>query len=163
MKRFTLAGLVALGLLAAPASASAQVELVPPVVSEFSLSPRVFSVGPHQAITMRYTLSENATVYIAISRLRPGLVSEGDCLPVTTDAGRRVRRRRPERRCTAQTLIKIFTRDGATGANSFRFSGRPAGRRLRPGRFHLAMNAVDAAGNTSPARSARFRIAPRRG
>ena len=77
MKRFTLAGLVALGLLAAPASASAQVELVSPVVSEFSLSPRVFSVGPQQATTLRYTLSEDATVYVAISRLRPGLALRG--------------------------------------------------------------------------------------
>lgn len=163
MKRSTLAVLAALVLLAAPASASAQVDLEAPVVSGFSLSPRVFSVGPQQATTMRYTLSEDASVYIAISRLRPGLLSEGDCLAVNTEAERRTRRRRPERRCTAQTLIKIFTIDGVTGANSFRFSGRPGGRALRPGRFRLAMNAIDAAGNTSRARSARFRIAPRRG
>ncbi len=162
MKRFALAGLVFLALLAAPAAASAQVELVPPEVSGFSLTPRVFSVGPQQGTTLRYTLSEDATVYVAIIRLRPGLLSEGDCLPVTTEAGRRSRRRRPARRCAAQTLITIFTRRGVTGANSFRFAGRLAGRTVRPGRFRLTMNAIDAAGNTSPARSARFRIAPRR-
>ena len=92
MKRFALAGLVALALLMAPAAASAQVELVPPEVSGFSLTPRVFSVGPQRGATMRYTLSEDASVYVAIIRLRPGLLSEGDCLPVTTDAGRRMRR-----------------------------------------------------------------------
>ena len=162
MKRCAPAGLVALALLVAPAAASAQVELVSPEVSGFSLTPRVFTVGPQQGTTMSYTLSEDATVYVATIRLRPGLLSEGDCLPVTTEAGRRVRGRRPARRCTAHTLIKIFTRNGLTGANSFRFAGRVAGRAVRPGRFRLAMNAIDAAGNTSPARSARFRIAPRR-
>lgn len=161
MKRSAVASLVALALLVAPAAASAQVELVPPEVSGFSLSPRVFSVGPQQGTTLRYNLSEDAGVYVAIIRLRRGWLSEGDCLPVTTEAERRVRRRRPARRCTAQTLIKIFTRDGQTGANSFRFAGRVAGRALRPGRFRLAMNAIDAVGNTSPARSARFRIARR--
>jgi hypothetical protein len=39
-----------------------------------------------------------------------------------------------------------------------RFSGRIGRRALRPGRYRLAVRAVDAAGNRSAARSAAFRI-----
>ena len=143
-----------------------------PVISDVSLTNHVFSVGPAPTPTsarqpglrprrgtrLSYTLSESAAVYLAVSRERPGLLREGRCQPVTRAKGRRLRRRHPMRRCIAPKPIGIFTRSGMAGANSFRFSGRIGSHAVRPGRFRLSMNAIDAAGNSSREHSASFRV-----
>lgn len=158
MRLFTLVGLISLVLLA-PAAAFAQEERVVPVVSGFSLSPEVFAVGSVPGTTMSYTLSEAASVYFGIERERPGLRGRrGLCWPVTRAKGRRLYRRHPGRRCVALKPITILTTTGVAGPNSFVFSGRVGGRALRPGRFRVAMNAIDAAGNSSAVRSSWFRV-----
>jgi hypothetical protein len=167
------AALLCLVLLAA-SSASAQEDRAVPVVSGVSLTHHVFAVGPaptptsaqrparspERGTTLRYTLSEDAAVYVSIGRERPGLLRAGRCQPVTRAKGRRLRRRRPGRRCVALKPIAIFTRGGGAGANSFRFSGRIGTHALRPGRFRLAMNAIDAAGNSSASHALGFRVVP---
>jgi hypothetical protein len=167
------AALVCLVLLAA-SSAWAQEDRAGPVVSGISLTHHVFAVGPaptptsaqrparspERGTTLRYTLSEDAAVYVSIGRERPGLLRAGRCQPVTRAKGRRLRRRRPGRRCVALKPIAIFTRGGGAGANSFRFSGRIGTHALRPGRFRLAMNAIDAAGNSSASHALGFRVVP---
>jgi hypothetical protein len=171
MRLSVAAGLITIVLLA-PSTASAQEERVVPVISGVSLTHHVFAVGPaptptsagrsserpKRGTTLRYTLSEDAAVYVAISRQRPGLRRAGRCQPVTRAKGRRLRRRRPGRRCVVLKPIAIFTRSGVAGANSFRFSGRIGTHPLRPGRFRLAMNAIDAAGNSSASHSLGFRV-----
>jgi hypothetical protein len=167
------AALLCLVLLAA-SSASAQEDRAVPVVSGVSLTHHVFAVGPaptptsaqrlarspERGTTLRYTLSEDAAVYVSIGRERPGLLRAGRCQPVTRAKGRRLRRRRPGRRCVALKPIAIFTRGGGAGTNSFRFSGRIGTHALRPGRFRLAMNAIDAAGNSSASHALGFRVVP---
>ena len=88
------AGVISLVLLA-PSVASAQEDRVVPVVSGFSLSDHVFTAGPAQTprsaqqptgrpegTTMRYTLSEDASVFFGIQRWRPGLLfAEGVASP----------------------------------------------------------------------------------
>jgi hypothetical protein len=173
MKSSVAVGLISMVVLA-PCTASAQEDRVVPVISGVSLTHRVFAVGPaptptsaqrlaprpKRGTTLRYTLSEDAAVYVAIGRKRPGLLRAGRCQPVTGAKGRRLRRRRPGRRCVALKPIAIFTRSGVAGANSFRFSGRIGTHALRPGRFRLAMNAIDTAGNSSAAHALGFRVVP---
>lgn len=171
MRYFVPTGLISL-ILFAPSAASAQEDAVVPVISDVSLTNHVFSVGPaptpasarqpglrpRRGTRLSYTLSESAAVYLAVSRERPGLLREGRCQPVTRAKGRRLRRRHPMRRCIAPKPIGIFTRSGMAGANSFRFSGRIGSHAVRPGRFRLSMNAIDAAGNSSREHSASFRV-----
>ena len=158
MKLFGLAGLLSMILLV-PSTASAQEERVLPVVSGFTLSPDVFAVG--QGTTMRYTLSEDASVYFGIGREQRGLRSRiGLCWAVIRPIGRRLWRRYPKRRCGALKPITVLTATGVTGPNSFVFSGRIGGRALQPGRFRVGMNAIDAAGNSSADHASRFQVVP---
>jgi hypothetical protein len=156
MKLFGLVCLLSMILLV-PSAASAQEERVVPVVSGFTLSPDVFAVGP--GTTMSYALSEDASVYFSIGREQRGLLGRrGLCWPVTRPIGRRLYRRYPKRRCVALKPFPILTASGVVGPNSFVFSGRIGGRALRPGRFRVAMNAIDAAGNSSAVRRSRFEV-----
>ena len=156
VKLVTLVGLFSLALVA---PAAAQEERVPPVVGGFSLSPGVFAVGSGPGTTMSYTLSEAASVYFSITAERPGLRSRrGLCWQVTKPIGRRLYRRHPARRCVALKPITTLTASGVAGPNSLAFSGRIGSRALKPGRFHVAMNAIDAAGNSSRQHRASFRV-----
>ena len=51
-----------------------------------------------------------------------------------------------------------FTHRGVAGRNSFRFTGRLAGRKLTPGSYRLVAVAKDAAGNASLPKRASFRV-----
>ena len=55
------------------------------------------------------------------------------------------------------TLKGSFTRAGLAGTNTFRFTGRLNGKRLRPGRYRLVATPT-ANGKTGRAASASFRI-----
>jgi hypothetical protein len=54
--------------------------------------------------------------------------------------------------------VRVRPPASATSVVRLRFSGRVAGRRLAPGSYRLRVVAVDGAGNTSAARTARFKI-----
>ncbi len=84
--------------------------------------------------TARFTLSEAATVKVAVQRAR--------------SRGR-------------WTTVRTFTRPGRAGANRIAVKGRPPA--LRPGAYRLVVLARDAAGNTSARRVAPFRITRPRG
>jgi hypothetical protein len=51
-----------------------------------------------------------------------------------------------------------FKHIGKAGTNSFKFTGRLAGKALKPGSYRLVAVARDAAGNASSVKRARFRI-----
>lgn len=80
--------------------------------------------------TVRFTLSEKASVTITIQRKR----------------GRRY--------ATAGS----FKKSAAKGANRKAFGGKLAKRKLKPGRYRVRARATDAAGNRSKTRSASFRV-----
>jgi VCBS repeat protein/FG-GAP repeat protein len=98
-----------------------------PVIGRFTLAPRRFAVGP-RAATIRYRLSEPATVTLRIQRLRG---------------------RRP---------VGTLRRAGRAGANRVAFSGRIGRRALRRGTYRLTATATDPAGNRSRPRTTRFRV-----
>jgi hypothetical protein len=60
---------------------------------------------------------------------------------------------------TRASAVARLTRSGKAGGNLTRFSDRIGKRALRPRRYRVQITAIDAAGNRSAPRSARFRIA----
>ena len=80
--------------------------------------------------TVRFTLSERASVSITIQRKR---------------------RRR-------FATVGTFKKAGAAGANRKAFGGKLARRKLKPGRYRVRARATDAAGNRSKTRTASFRV-----
>jgi hypothetical protein len=101
---------------------------------------------------VRYRLSEAATARYTIERRAKGRKKGHRCVAPT-------RKNRRARRCTRYVRLKGgFSRTSKAGLNSFRFTGRLRGKKLRPGRYRLVMVAVDAAKNKSTPRRAKFRI-----
>ncbi len=134
----------------------------PPVLARLSLAPRAFRVAPASAsararrvragATVRHTLSERATVAYLVERARGGRRRGAACVS-------RTRANRRARTCTIwRALPGAFARDGAPGANRFRFGGRLGGKRLAPGRYRMLAVARDGAGNVSPIVRGVFRI-----
>jgi hypothetical protein len=135
-------------------------------VSRFGISPRSFraagsgpSALPSKRMKQRkpgakvsFVLNEAASVGFKVKQRLPGRQGRG---------GRCVKRRpgnRNKRKCIrAVTLRGGFIRAGIAGRNSFKFSGRLGGRKLRPGRYLLVATPT-AGGRAGPARSTRFRI-----
>jgi hypothetical protein len=118
---------------------------VVPIVSGLTVSPSAFAAAPGgpSALTstkrrsgarVNYTLNEAADVSFKVVRLQPK---------------RKARRR--------VTLRGSFAGVGGVGANSFRFSGRLAGSKLKPGRYEL-LATPSAGGKTGQAAGASFRI-----
>jgi hypothetical protein len=103
-----------------------------------------------------FRLSEGARVRYAVERRRSGQRVGRSCRPVSD-------RNRGRRRCIRYTTLRgSSTRGAKAGAVTVTFSGRVGGRRLRPGRYRLALQATDAAGNRSKVARRSFRIVARR-
>jgi hypothetical protein len=130
-----------------------------------SFSPSIFAAavrGPSVAqrrvpvgSRVSYRLSEAAPVTFTVERRAAGRRVGGRCVRPT-----RANRRRP--RCTRYVRVRgSFIHRGRAGANSFKFTGRLAGRKLSPARYRLVGIAKDAAGNISTPARASFRIVRR--
>ena len=138
-------------------------DLTPPAFQgAILLSPSTFAAalrGPSIAQSrvpvgtrLSYRLSEVAPVTFTVQRQAAGRRVGGRCVRPT-----RANRRRP--RCTRYVRVRGgFVHRGRAGANSFKFTGRLAGRRLSPARYRLVGIAEDAAGNISAPARASFRI-----
>lgn len=110
-----------------------------PLVSGFRSRRSVFAVAraatPRAAraargTTLRYTLSENARVALKIQR----------------------------KRGTRYRTVGTLRRNGVSGPNRIRFTGRIGRRALRAGRYRAVIMATDAAGNRSAPRRTSFRV-----
>jgi CSLREA domain-containing protein len=131
-----------------------------PVLTAVSMTNTVFAVGPkatavaakaRRGTTFRYTLSEAATVRIAISRARPGRRKGKRCVKPT-------RKLRKAKRCTRYLRSGTLTRASKAGKNRVAFSGRIGRRALKPGRYRAVLRAADAAGKRSLAKTLKFRV-----
>jgi hypothetical protein len=109
-----------------------------PVLSRLSLRP--FAVRAGRRARLRFTLSEQARVIGRIERRR---------------RGRRGRRGGRFRYVRLRGRFSLIRRGGR---NTVRFRGRLRGRALRPGRYRLALVAVDAARNRSRTARTGFRV-----
>jgi hypothetical protein len=139
------------------------VDRTAPVVGRPALRPAVFRVAPGafpvaaggkapRGATLRFTLSEAATVQLAIQRPAAGRRSNGTCRKPT-------KKLRRAKRCTRWVTKRTLTRKGQpAGPRSLPFSGRIGRKALSPGRYRVRISAKDAAGNASKAGTASFRI-----
>lgn len=105
-------------------------------------------VSTPSGTSLRFDLSEAATVRVAVVRVRSGRKQRGRCR-----AGAR-----RGRRCTIRTTAKTFTRRRKAGAATLPFSARFGGRALPAGGYELQLAATDAAGNRSTVRTVRFTL-----
>jgi hypothetical protein len=107
--------------------------------------------------TIRFRISEAATVKLRFRRAVPGRLVSGRCRKAT-------RLNRSRRRCTRMVLVRgSVSLPVQAGARRIKFAGRlSARRRLSLGRYELILSATDAAGNVSTPDRARFRLLPRR-
>lgn len=146
----------------AGAQGSLPADKLAPVISDLSLTHRVFRVAARGQValrpkgtTFRFRLSEAAEVKIAIARRSTGVRVGGSCRRAT-------RRNRVRRRCIRWVAVTRLARNGPKGANRVPFSGRYRRggrvRELRPGRYRATLTAIDAAGNRSRAKRVRLRI-----
>jgi virginiamycin B lyase len=135
-----------------------------PLVTSVSLTNTVFRrglllaklTGLRRAIptgtTIRWRVNEQSRSTLRFSRLVTGRRVGRRCL-----ANTRARRSRP--RCTRKLSPRRLTYTTAPGPRRLRFQGRLSRtRRLSPGRYELAIQAVDAAGNRSRTVRKRFRL-----
>jgi hypothetical protein len=113
------------------------------------------------------------TVQKQVPGLRVRVRGRRRCVPQTRrrlralrrQAGSRAEFRRllRRRRCTAYKRIGSIQQAVTPGRNTIVFSGRIAGRRLRPGRYRALLVITDSAGNVSRVERIRFRVLrPRR-
>jgi hypothetical protein len=128
-----------------------------------TVSNPVFRIGTPQAARrrpaprgtrFRYTLSEAATVRIAIERRARGRRVGRRCRPPS-------RRLRKRRRCTRWLGRGALEVPAVAGPNSTPFSGRIGRRALAPARYRGRLVATDAVGNRSVERRVSFRIVRR--
>jgi hypothetical protein len=111
-----------------------------PAITDLKISPRAFAAargGPSALAAtaagarVSFNLDRAASVRFTVVRRLPGRKVGRRCAKTT-----RANRKAP--RCTR--LVPVaggFNRQGAAGANAFRFSGRLSGRPLKPGRYRL--------------------------
>jgi hypothetical protein len=104
--------------------------------------------------TFKYTLSEPATVKIAISRRLPGRRHGKNCVAPT-------RKLRHAKACARILSRGTLTRTSHMRANSVAFSGRIGSRPLKPGRYQATLTATDSAKRASKPRTIYFTIATR--
>ena len=130
------------------------VEVVPPppapaALTSLSVTPKFFrprATGgaivskskkkPKRGANVGFTLTGAAAVQFAVERKLPGRRVGGKCLKQTRANG-------GKKKCTRYRKLKGgFTDQGAAGENSFGFSGRIAGKALKPGRYRLVASAA---------------------
>jgi hypothetical protein len=113
---------------------------------------RVRSVRGRYGTTVTYTLNVAAMTRFTVTRLRAGRkAGHGRCVAQT-------RRNRNAGACSRRvTLPGHFTLARQPGANSFAFTGRIGGNRLKPGSYRLLATPT-ANGQTGQPVSASFRI-----
>jgi len=159
------AGNAASASAAVPVSAAGGgTDTTPPVISAASLSRKVFAVGAaptartakrHKRGTIiRFTLSEPASVKVAIQRATAGRRRGARCVKPTAKLRR-------AKRCTRYVLKGTLQRSGKAGANAVAFSGRLGKRALRPGRYRAVITATDLAHNAGKPVTLSFRIVRR--
>jgi Tol biopolymer transport system component len=155
------------GLLPAPPPPPR--DTTPPVVSGFTLTHRKFALGAKptavsaakkrskaksvvRGTSFKFTLSEAATVQIAITQTVKGFRAHGKR---TCSVAHRGQKHNCNRIVTVVTLVRAHLR---SGSNTVAFSGRYAKSRLAKGSYTATVTATDAASNRSIPRSLTFTV-----
>ncbi|MEA2450961.1 MAG: hypothetical protein QOG63_2893 [Thermoleophilaceae bacterium] len=135
----------------------------PQFLDSLALTPNVFrsatggpsviaSRGRPIGTTVTFSLDEAAATAFTVRRAKPGRRAGKRCVKPS-------HRNRKGRRCTRYVLLPGgFAVAAGAGQTHFRFTGRVGNRKLKPGKYRLVAVATDAAGNTSKAARASFRL-----
>jgi hypothetical protein len=138
-----------------------------PVFSRVSETNKVFAVGKGRTpvsakrkrvkvgTTFRFTLSEGASVKLAIAQRQPGRRVGKACRKPS-------RKNSKHKRCSRFVKKGTLTRTDKSGANSLHFTGRIGRRALKPGSYRVTITANDAAGNKSKPKTLSFRVVKKR-
>ena len=138
----------------------------PPQVTGYRLTNRTFAVASTatplfataakrhpKGTTFNYTLSQAATIKIAISQRLPGRRAGKRCVART--------KRRHVAKCTRVLSRGTLTRTSHQGANTVAFSGRIGSKPLRPGRYQATLTATNAAGKKTSPQTVYFTVVAR--
>ena len=132
-----------------------------PTLAGLKLSPSAFSAAgsggsvagngkSKPGATVSYTDSQAARTTFTVLQKQPGRRQQGACVkPHGKPHGKR---------CTRLVTIGSFTHTDRAGANSFHFTGRVNGRRLKPGGYQLQAVARNASGLASRPVAAGFGV-----
>ena len=100
---------------------------------------------PPSSTSIRFRLSEAASVRLTVERARSGRRARGGpCRP----------KAKRGRRCTAWSRVRLIKRSGRAGENAIALRARG----LTPGSFRVVLAAVDEVGNRSPRRTLALRV-----
>lgn len=141
---------------APPANPAPAPDTTQPTIAGLSFKPKAFRVTRRGSrtggTTISFNLSEAATVRFIIQRRARGRKVGRKCVaPRPSNRG--------ARSCIRWLKVRGQTElTGVTGPNSFRFTGRLAGRKLAPGFYRAVSVATDAAGNRSPVTRGAFSV-----
>lgn len=138
------------------------VDRTAPALTAYGLSRTTFraastgaTIATPAGATIRFKLSEPATVKFTIEKAAGGRRVKGRCVKAS-------RSNRKAKHCTRYLALKGSTTvTGKAGSNSRRFSGRLSGRKLAPASYRLVASARDAAGNASKPKRVAFKIVRR--
>jgi len=137
-----------------------------PKLTAASVRPATFAVDPNGAseravssrarrgTTFRYRVSERSRVVFTVASVGKGRRVGRRCVRQTL-----LNRRR--RSCARYARVGRFAQSARAGANTKRFSGKIARKKLKPGRYRVTLVATDAAKNTSTPRSIFIRVVTR--
>jgi len=134
---------------------------VPPVLSRLAVSPSSLRATPGKGASIAAAKRRGATVSYLDSE-----AAKATFTVLSPKRGYRVGRRCGSRRpthgaihrCTRYVSLGSFAHTDVAGTNKFRFTGRVAGRPLAAGSYRLSAVARNAAGQTSTAAIAGFKI-----
>jgi hypothetical protein len=133
-------------------------DTTPPALSGLTLTHKAFRTAkpkpPPKGTTIRFNLSEAASVEFRVTQKRPGRRSGKRCVAPT-------HKLRHAKRCTRTATIGSFTRTAVAGNATVPFSGRLNGRALTAGSYTLTLTPTDLALNRGRARSINFKIVKR--
>ena len=150
-------------------------DTTPPTVGSPSIDDPTLTPG--QGTRFRFISNEAGIATLTVQKQVKGLKvkvrGKRKCVPQTKKRLRALRRRAGspaafrrllrKRRCKAWKKIGSIRQAVVPGQNTIVFSGRIAGRRLRPGRYRAVLVIRDTAGNLSRAERVLFRVfRPRR-
>ena len=134
------------------------IDTTPPTLSGLTLTHKTFAVAkrkpPPKGTTVRFNLSEAASVTLTVTQRRPGRRKGKRCVAPT-------RKLRHAKHCPRTARLGSFTRSENAGAAIVSFNGRLRGSALRPGSYRLTLSPTDLAGNHGSPHSVKFTIVKR--
>lgn len=138
-------------------------DTIAPAITKLKLTNKTFKRGAKKTAliakktptgtTIKFSLSEAATVKVFVQKPRSGRVSGKNCVAPT-------KKLKKAKKCTRwSNYTTLLRRAGKAGSNSVSFTGRFGSIKLSAGRYRFALYAEDAAGNVTPKPStARFSV-----